>query len=178
MPRRRELARGLALWVIGVRAAPPDATDSATSGPAPGRVDFLGLARFGAATFLDAPSVPALHLVTGPMAYLLIEPCLPGATHRIARASFARTHAAAAARFPALRERARAAPDIALDREFLAALAEQRDAHPAKLTEAALRAHAETEDPMFLKTAGQALHLHGLRALLGVARAMLSRRVA
>lgn len=54
----------------------------------------------------------------------------------------------------------------------------QRDAHPAKLTEAALRAHAETHDPIFLKAAGQALRLHGLRALLGVARAMFTRRVA
>ena len=175
--RRVELARGLALWAIGV-GGPADAADGETAGVAPSRVDFLGFARFGAASFLDAPSVPALHLITGPMAYLLIEPCLAEATHRIARASFARTHAAAAARFPALRERARGAPDIALDPDFTAALAEQRDAHPAKLNEAALRAHAETEDPMFRKAAGRALHLHGLRALHGVARAMLSRRVA
>jgi len=43
--------------------------------------------------------------------------------------------------------------------------------------------HAEprkraAHDPIFLKAAGQALHLHGLRALLGVAKAMFTRRVA
>lgn len=176
--RRAELARGLALWAVGVRPPPRTAADADTSGLTPHRADFLGFARVGAVTFLAAPNVPAVHLITGPMAYLMLATCLDETTHRLARASFARTHAAAAARFPALRDRMRAAPTVALDPNFMAALAEQRDAHPCKLTEAALRAHAEADDPLFLKAAGQALHLHGLRALLGVARAALTRRVA
>lgn len=175
--RRGELARGLALWAIGVGDAPPDA-HTHNSSVAPNRVEFLRHARFGAATFLDAPSVPALHLVTGPMAYLLLEPTLDETSHRLALASFERTHRAAAARFPALRDRTRAGEATPPSQQFLNTLAEQRDAHPAKLTEAALRAHAETEDPMFLRAAGQALRLHGLRAMLGVVRAALTRDVA
>jgi hypothetical protein len=176
--RRGELARGLALWAIGVKTVLTGEAAGEASRAAPGRGDFLGFARVGAAAFLATPNVPTLHLVTGPMAYLLIEPHLDEAAHRLARASFARTHASAALRHATLQPPPRAAQDPTRDPKFMEALVEQRDAHPCKLTEASQRAHAETDDPIFLATAAEALHLHGLRALLGVARAMLSRRAA
>jgi hypothetical protein len=47
-----------------------------------------------------------------------------------------------------------------------------------KLTEAALRAFEQTEDDIFLRAAGKAFSLHGLRGLLGIVRAITGRRAS
>ncbi|HEY3818033.1 MAG TPA: hypothetical protein VGL81_12725 [Polyangiaceae bacterium] len=173
--RRGELARGLALWAIGIRTPSPEANsereDGADSGP--GFVDF---ARLGAVSFVTAPSFPNLHLVTGPMAYCLVAPYLDWDTHRRATRSFGQTHARASQSFAALKDRADAAPVASFTPRHLMALAGQGDAHPIKLTEAALRAYEQTRDDIFLKAAGKALEVHSLRALISVARATLARR--
>lgn len=174
--RRGELARGLALWAVGVDAPPPLVTGAAAIEAT--RADFLTFARHGAATLLDSPNVPAVHYVTGPMAYLLLAPYLDEQTHAVALASFADTHERATARYPALQPKISEIPNPPPDHDFTAGLADQRDAHPIKLTEAALRAHAETDDGIFRKAAAVALRLHSIRGLLGVARAMLRRRAA
>lgn len=173
--RRAELARGLALWAIGVRSPPPEGeqTERAEAEPRP---DVLDYARFGAAAFVDSPNVPKLHLVTGPMAYLLLAPHLDEGTHRIARSGFARTHHGAAQQFGSIEQRVYAKPNGSFDRARLEPLAETRDAHPSKLTEAARRAHAMSQDDLFLKAAGLALEIHGLRALLAVAKGLLLRK--
>lgn len=173
--RRGELARGLALWAIGTNAPPPDALSDRDESDAPER-EFGHFARMGAATFITAPNIPNLHLVTGPMAYGLIECYLDPATHRHASRSFARTHARASERFASLEDEAYAASVPSFSERHLMALAAQRDAHPIKLTEAALRAYQQTGDEIFLKAAGKAMDLHGLRALIRVAKAMLTRR--
>lgn len=173
--RRGELARGLALWAIGVRSAPPEGEPAPSAEPEP-RPDVLDYARFGAAAFVDSPSVPRLHLVTGPMAYLLPAPQLDERAHRIARRGFARTHRSAAQRFESIKQNVYAKPNGSFDRAHLERLAETRDAHPSKLTEAARRAHAMSQDELFLKAAGLALDIHSLRALLAVAKGLLLRK--
>jgi hypothetical protein len=174
--RRGELARGLALWAIGVRTPPPAASPGGDS-PATSN-EILAYARFGAVSFLSEPDVPKLHLVTGPMAYVLIAPHLTALTHGIAKASFGKTHHEAAESFAALQHRAYEQPSVALNQARLDALAAQSDAHPAKLTEAAVRAYQASQDEIFLKAADKALAIHSLRALLGIARAVLRRQVA
>lgn len=175
--RRAELARGLSLWAIGIGSAPSEGAQAAAMG-ADSQPEIIDCARFGAATFICEPNVPNLHLVTGPMAYRMIAHLLDEKTHAIARASFSQTHLQAAARFESIKRRAYGEPNVSIDKAHLAALAAQSDAHPSKLTDAALRAHKETEDEIFLKAAGKALDLHSLRALFGVVKAMVSRRVA
>jgi hypothetical protein len=174
--RRGELARGLALWAIGVEAPPPeDPPDGGESDSSD--VGFVHFARMGAATFISAPNVRNLHLVTGPMAYGLVAPYVDAATHRRAHGSFARTHTRASEAFASLENEAYAAPLASFTERHLAALAAQTDAHPIKLTEATLRAYEQTGDEIFLKAAAKAaLGLHGLRSLIGVAKAMLTRR--
>jgi hypothetical protein len=170
--RRRELAHGLALWAIGVKTAPSDAP------PGPPCTDVedevSSLARIGATTFVSSPNVPNVHLVTGPMAYALVAPYLDAATHRIALGSFARTHQRAARRMASLEGAARRASLASLDERRLTALASQGDAHPIKLTEAARRAHEQSGDDLFLRAAGKALDLHGIRAILSAAKAVLT----
>lgn len=179
--RRAELARGLALWAIGIHDAPSEGAPPAATG-AESQPEIIDCARLGAATFICDPNVPNLHLVTGPMAYRMIAHLLDDRTHAIARASFGATHRQAAARFASIEQRAYAEPGVTLplapDSAHMEALAAQSDAHPSKLTDAALRAYAETKDEIFLKAAAKALDLHGLRALFGVVKAMISRRVA
>jgi hypothetical protein len=171
LERRGELARGLALWAIGVRSPPP-------SGPAHDveEIEIVNYARFGAATLVDMPSVPAVHLVTGPMAYRLIAHHLDAKTHLIASQSFARTHAGAMRRFDALKSKARM-ESFVIDERHENAIVDSRDAHPAKLTEAALRAFRETDDSIFLGAARQALHLHGVQGAFGIMKAMIRRSV-
>lgn len=145
--RRRELARALALWAIGVRAAPPDA-------PA-GEADLatiLDYARRGAAAYVRSPNIVALHHVTGPMGYMLLGQHLDGAAHGVASAGFARSHAR-------LSGDAGAATGSApvFERAQIDALARQGDVHAIKLTEAAFRAHAATGDPVFLHAAAAVL---------------------
>lgn len=170
--RRGELARGLALWAIGVRSAPPEIT------PASGEIaepesEILSYARIGAAVFLDAPDVPKLHLVTGAMAYQLIAHHLSPRTHWLAKWSYAKTHAEASQKYDVLRDKALEKKAEPIDPSQLEKLAAETDAHPAKLTEAALRAHAASGDEIFLKAANRALDIHGLRALLAVVKGLL-----
>lgn len=173
--RRGELARGLALWAIGVRSVPKEGDQTAGAATEPGP-DVLDYARFGAAAFVDSPNVPKLHLVTGPMAYLLLARHLDEGTHRIARRSFAQTHHGAAQRFEALKQKVYKRPNGSFDRKHLEPLAQTRDAHPSKLTEAARRAYTLSKDELFLKAAGLALDLHGPRALLAVVKGLLLRK--
>jgi hypothetical protein len=173
--RRRELARGLALWAIGIRKAPED------RGEAPPRdldvaAELLRYARLGAAVLIDTPNVPNVHLVTGPMAYLMLSHWVDTDAHPVALTSFASTHARAAREFESLKARASTQPIPSLDATQLDALATQTDAHPIKLTEAALRAFDRTDDALFMKAAGKAGRLHSLRGVLGIARAMVTRR--
>jgi hypothetical protein len=62
-----------------------------------------------------------------------------------------------------------------LDEAFFDWLSRGRDAHPIKLTEAALRAYEASHDEVFLQAIGKVRHLHGVRNVLGIARAMLRR---
>lgn len=174
LARRGELARGLALWAIGIRTASPEALPGAGES-ADSSVDILGYARIGAVTFIDAPNVPKLHLVTGPMAYLLVADYLEPRTHQLAKASFAKTHSEAAQQFEALRSKVAEQPSGPLDHAYLEKLATEKDAHPSKLAEAALRAHEASKDELFLKAASKALDLHGLRALLAVVKGLIQR---
>jgi hypothetical protein len=163
--RRGELARGLALGAIGVTRSPIE------TAPA-GAHDVLSFARAGAANLLETTNVPNVHLVTGPMAYAMLSHHLDEATHRAACAAFRRTHA------DALLVDSSPAVLPVLDDAFFQRLVESRDAHPIKLTEAALRAYTATHDEIFLRAVGRARHLHGIKNVLGfarIARAMLRR---
>ncbi len=173
LDRRIELAHGLALWAIGVKSPP-----TRNSGEAEADSDILNFARFGAAAFISDPNVPKLHLVTGPMAYMMLAPHLEKTTHSIARRSFAKTHSLAAKQFKGLKPTVYKAPNGILNEERMQVLAAQHDAHPIKLTEAALRGHRQSHDDIFLKAAAKALDIHSLRALWGVAKAVLQRKVA
>jgi hypothetical protein len=175
--RRIELSRGLALWAIGVKSAPaPRPTEAMESSAS--ESDILNFARFGAAAFISDPNVPKLHLVTGPMAYMLLAHYLDKDAHHIARLSFSKTHCMVAKQFKALKPQVYAEPNVILDHDRLEAIAAQSDAHPIKLTDAALRGHKLTQDDIFLKAAAKALDIHSLRALLGIAKAMVQRHVA
>src|SRR5262245_27435698 len=173
--RRGEVARGLALWAIGIRTAPSETAkdpfrevDVAT--------ETLRFATVGSAVLITEPNVPNVHLVTGPMAYMMISRHLDRAAHGTALASFARTHARAVRSFESLRPKTISEPIPSLGKSHLDALSAQTDAHPCKLTEAALRAFERTEDDIFLRAAGKAFSLHGLRGFLGIATAMARRR--
>jgi hypothetical protein len=175
--RRGEVARGLALWAIGIRTAPSETAkdpfrevDVATG--------ILRFAAVGSAVLITDPNVPNVHLVTGPMAYMMISQHLDQAAHETALASFARTHARAVRSFESLRPKTISEPIPSLDKGHFEALSAQTDAHPIKLTEAALRAFERTEDDIFLRAAGKAFSLHGLRGLLGIVRAITGRRAS
>ncbi len=149
--RRAELARGLALWAIGIRRAAPDPAHRPPSAGA--AVDAaIDYARIGAARFVDRPSIVTLHYVTGPMAYLLISKHLDAGARRIALDSFNRTH-------PSLNQNREPGPlpegPPAFDRAHILALAEQTNVHAIKLTEAAYRAFAATGEAIFLTAAGK-----------------------
>jgi hypothetical protein len=164
----------VALWAIGIRK-PPDRRE------APPRdvdlaIELLHHARSGAAVLINTPNVPNVHLVTGPMAYLMLSQWLDPGAHPVALASFASTHARAARDFASLDARAASQPIPSLDATELDALAAQSDAHPIKLTEAALRAFDQTDNALFLRAAGKARRLHTLRGVLGIARTMVTRR--
>jgi len=164
--RRGELARGLALWAIGLRSASPgEAPQQAAN------IDWTGeimrCAEAGATTFVRKSTIPNLHLVTGPMAYLMIAPHLDARTHGMAATAFRQTHAKAFESFAADRRHAASEPNASLDHSHLEALADKTDAHPAKLTEAALRAYQATGDDLFLKAAAKVQDYSLWRALVG-----------
>lgn len=140
-----ELASGLAAW----------RTWSAAQGPSAGgrpqrRTDpfetVIDAARRGAGACATAPSIVNLHAVTGPMAFLLLADLLDDRTIAAAAAAFEHTHAHHGE--PGSSERSVPPPPAAL-----AALLERWDAHPAKLTEAAVRGFALTGDGTFLDAA-------------------------
>jgi hypothetical protein len=164
--RRGELARGLALWAIGLRSAPPkEMPQRAANGDS--MDEIMRCAEAGAATFVRKSTIPNLHLVTGPMAYLMIAPQLGRRTHGIAAAAFRQTHAKAFETFEADRRHAQSEPNPSLDHAHLEALADKTDAHPAKLTEAALRAYRSTGDGLFLKAAAKVQDYSLWRAFVG-----------
>jgi hypothetical protein len=173
--RRGELARGLALWAIGVKTPPPGRGVPIES-PALAR-DILHLARAGAAAFVDDPSIPAVHWVTGPMAYLLIAHHLDPRIHPVAVASFARTHAGALEGFRDAERRSQSAAIPRLDEEQLERLTKETDAHPIKLTEAALRAYERTDDELFLRAAGRMQDTTAIGRALRTARRLIVGRL-
>jgi hypothetical protein len=172
--RRDELMRGLSLWAIGVKHPPSDHLAPDTAERALER-DVLGFARAGAATFIATPNIPNVHLVTGPMAYAMIMHHLDVPTHRAAAAAFRRTHARALRDVDRHRADAASEPIGILDDQLFGWLAKSHDAHPIKLTEAALRGYAATNDEIFLQAIGKLRHLHGIKNVLGIARAVLRR---
>ena len=164
--RRDELARGLALWAIGLRASPPDRQPSETV-DVNGISEIMDCARAGAVTFMKKSTIPNLHLVTGPMAYLMVAHHLNSRIHGIAAAAFRQTHAKAIETFEPERHSTRSAPLPSFDQDHLEALAEKTDAHPAKLTEAALRAYQAAGDDLFLKAAARVQDYNLWRAMVG-----------
>ncbi|HSY24563.1 MAG TPA: hypothetical protein VK841_20695 [Polyangiaceae bacterium] len=169
--RRGELARGLALWATGVKTPPPGRGDPIESGAL--ARDILQLARAGAAAFVKDPSIPAVHWVTGPMAYLLIAHHVDPRLHPVAVASFARTHARVLEDFGDAKRKAEAAPIPRLDEAQLERLAKEGDAHPIKLTEAALRAYDRTDDDLFLRAAGRMQDTTAVGRALRTARRLI-----
>lgn len=151
--RRAELARGLALWASAVKAPQPSFVGGPE--PEPFEAEIARFARAGAAAFICDPSIPNVHLVTGPMAYLLLAHHVGADAHRVAIESYRGTHARALASLAETEPEARTASVPPLDDRQLEHLVRQRDAHPAKLTEAALRAYARTSDDLFLRAAGR-----------------------
>jgi hypothetical protein len=164
--RREELARGLALWAIGIRSAPPNELPHHVAGVDP-TAEIMHCARAGAATFVRKSTIPNLHLVTGPMAYMMLAHHLNSRVHGIAAAAFCRTHAKAIEALEVDERVALSEPIPSLDRTHLEALAEKTDAHPVKLTEAALRAYRATGDDLFLKAAGKVQNYSLWRAFVG-----------
>jgi len=164
--RRDELARGLALWAIGIKSPPPNDLPNRESGLDP-TAAILRCARAGAATFVAKSTIPNLHLVTGPMAYMMIAHDLGSSVHGVAAAAFRRTHAKAIRSIESDKDEALSAPLPALDQTHLEALAEKSNAHPVKLTEAALRAYQATQDKLFLKAAGKVQNYGLWRAIVG-----------
>ncbi len=143
-----ELATALAAWRTWGHPGRGDADGSAAAARvADPRGAILDAARRGAGAFVTAPSIMTLHAVTAPMAFLLLTDVLDDETVAAGVAALQRTHARHAEPGP-LRG---AEPPTSAQ---LAALADQWDAHPAKLVEAALRAHALTGDGVFLDAAG------------------------
>lgn len=164
--RHAELARGLSLWAIGLRAGPPgkpthQATDDDWAS------EIMHCARAGAATFIRKSTIPNLHLVTGPMAYLMVAHHLNSQTHSIAAAAFRQTHAKAIDTYESNKGAALSVALPSLDQPDLEALAARTDAHPAKLTEAALRAYQATGDELFLKAAARVQDYNLWRAMVG-----------
>jgi len=164
--RRGELARGLALWAIGIKSPPPNDLPNRDAG-LDAMAAILRCARAGAATFVAKSTIPNLHLVTGPMAYMMIADNLDSSVHGIAASAFRRTHAKAMGNIESDKDQALSAPLPNLDQTHLEALTETTNAHPAKLTEAALRAYQTTQDKLFLKAAGKVQNYGLWRAIVG-----------
>jgi hypothetical protein len=91
-PRRAELARGLAVWAIGIRGAPPGESSGSPMLKRASAETIMDYARIGAGSFIRTPSIPVLRFVTGPMAYMLITKYLNERAHGIASENFNRTH--------------------------------------------------------------------------------------
>jgi hypothetical protein len=164
--RRGELARGLSLWAIGIKTQPVlERKDRRTVFPV--ERQFSTFARAGAATFIQEPTVPNLHLVTSAMAYLMLPETLDKNTHRIASESFMKTHARALRDFETLSKKVSRKPPPILGPKEMESLAGKRDAHPAKLTEAALRGYTLSGDEIFLRAAAEVQKFPTLRGILG-----------
>lgn len=138
---RRELATGLAAWRAWAGTETRGGSSASVADPL---AAVLDAARRGAHAHLAGPSIVTIHAVTAPMAYLLLAPLLDADAHQRAAAAFARTHARYAA------STAELSPLPAPPSAMFASLAERWDAHPAKLVEAAMRAHAASGDAVFL----------------------------
>jgi hypothetical protein len=164
--RRGELARGLALWAIGIKSAPPNEPTDRAAGADP-IAGIMHCARAGAATFVRKSTIPNLHLVTGPMAFMMVAHHLNSRVHDVAATAFRLTHARAIKAMESSERDAHSEPIPSFDQTHLAALAENTDAHPIKLTEAALRAYQATGDDLFLKAAGKVQNYGFWRALVG-----------
>lgn len=143
-----ELATGLAAWHVWADR-PARAPLSADIGRAVAdpTVAILDAARRGAGACAASPSIMTLHAVTAPMAFLLVADLLDAATVTSAAQAFGRTHA----RHPEPRP---SATTLAPDAPRIDSLLGHWDAHPAKLTEAALRGWSSTGDGVFLDAIG------------------------
>lgn len=135
-----ELAVALAAWDLWA-GAPARTGGAAAAGG--GVVEVLDAARRGAGACATSPTIVHIHAVTAPMAFMLLVPHVDGATVAAAALAFGRTHA----RYPEPSASTRGVPPSAAD---LSQLLDHWDAHPAKLTEAALRGFAYTGDGVFL----------------------------
>ena len=145
---RGELATGIAAWVGWAERAELVTVQASSDSDSDSDADSLAMiveyARRGAAAFATRPSIFNLHAVTAPMAYLLLAPHLTSASNALAAGMFARTH------------QHHPAPPASIyswippSRAQFAELAKRRDAHPAKLVEAALRGLAITGDGAFI----------------------------
>jgi len=164
--RRGELARGLALWAIGIKSPPPNDLPARETG-VDATAEIMQCARAGAVTFVRKSTIPNLHLVTGPMAYMMISHHLDSRVHDTAMLAFRRTHAKAIGALEPDRREALSEPIPSLDQAHLEALAEGTNAHPIKLTEAALRAYRATGDDLFLKAAGKVQNYGYWQAFVG-----------
>ena len=164
--RRGRATGGLALWAIGIKSPPPNDLPDREAGLDP-TTEIMRCARAGAATFVAKSTIPNLHLVTGPMAYMMIAQDLGRSVHGVAAAAFRRTHAKAMASIESGKDEGLSGPVPILDQTHLEALAEKSNAHPVKLTEAALRAYQATQDKLFLQAAGKVRNYGLWRALVG-----------
>ncbi|MEZ5408266.1 MAG: hypothetical protein R2761_09585 [Acidimicrobiales bacterium] len=138
-----ELATALAAWHIWAGTADGPAGDSSGPTTAAPRETILDAARRGAGACAAKPSIVTIHAVTAPMAFLLVADLVDTATFGAAAVAFGHTHA----RYPAPPASDRTARPGA---DHLATLLDHWDAHPAKLSEAALRGFDTTGDGVFL----------------------------
>jgi hypothetical protein len=137
-----ELATALAAWHAWAGA--PDAADPVAA-TADDLHRLLDAARRGAGACATSPSIFTIHATTAPMAFLLLAELADASSIAAAAEAFTRTHTRHPAPAPAPSPLATQPP---ADR--LAALAEHWDAHPAKLTEAAMRGFEATGEGVFL----------------------------
>lgn len=141
-----ELATALAAWHVWAES---DGGPGERASGRPAIVDVPGVvvdaARRGAGACATRPSIVTIHAVTAPMAFLLLADLLDDATVAAAAGAFARTHARYG---PPPQSPPDGATRPGPDR--LASLLDRWDAHPAKLTEAALRGFDATGDAVFL----------------------------
>jgi hypothetical protein len=141
-----ELATALAAWHEWAARPPASRPPPADQGGRTAREAIIDAARRGAGACARSPSIPAIHAVTAPMAALLLVDELDDGVNDAIAHALRGTHARHA-------EPAESTTTGRPSPADLAPLAQQWDAHPAKLVEAALRAHAVSGDGIFLDAA-------------------------
>lgn len=143
-----ELATALAAWhAWAERDGDPGEPAAGQPSGAEAAELVVDAARRGAVACAARPSIFTIHAVTAPMAFLLLADLLDDTTVAAAAGAFARTHARYAAPAEPSPPPGRTTPP---GPDRLASLLDRWDAHPAKLTEAALRGFEATGDVVFL----------------------------